>query len=142
MSFWDSSAVLPLFIQEPRSAAVRALFSPTNYQLWWSTPLECESALCRRQREGSLSAREIHDARSELAALRAGAIEIVPSEEVRNLATEFLRRYPLRAADAAQLGAAAMFQQRTRGTMNFVCLDDRLRDAAQKEGFAVLPLGP
>jgi predicted nucleic acid-binding protein len=139
LSFWDSSAILPLFIHEPRSAAIRACFSATMHILWWSTPLECESALCRRLREGSLSAQEATDARRELLALRTGMIEIAPSEEVRALATDLLRRHALRAADAAQLGAAGLYRRRTGQALEFVCLDERLRDAARLEGFAVLP---
>lgn len=66
-------------------------------------------------------------------------IEITPSEEVRSLATELLRRHSLRAADAPQLGAASLYRHRSGQLLSFVCLDDRLRDAARIEGFTVLP---
>ena len=139
MIFWDSSAILPLVIQEPRSSTVRACFSTVTQLLWWSTPLECESAVCRRVREGSISAAEAKDVRHELEALRLGMIEVLPSQEVRLLAVDMLRKHPLRAADAAQLGAAEMWRRRSGQALSFVCLDQRLRDAAASEGFTLLP---
>ena len=52
---------------------------------------------------------------------------------------DLLRRPPLRAADAARLGAASLYRQRTGQPLDFVCLDDRLHDAARLEAFLVLP---
>ena len=50
--FWDSSALVPLLLAEPRSVDLTALLGgdkePT---LWWATPLECQSAIQRRHRE-------------------------------------------------------------------------------------------
>jgi len=49
------------------------------------------------------------------------------------------RPYRLRAADAFQLAAAlAWCEGHPRGE-RFLSLDDRLRDAARREGFTVLP---
>jgi hypothetical protein len=47
--------------------------------------------------------------------------------------------HPLRAADALQLAAALVWCDEAPQGTAFVCLDDRLRDAARREGFAVLP---
>ena len=66
-------------------------------------------------------------------------VEILPSQEVRLLAMELLGRHPLRAADAAQLGAAEVYRRRAGGALNFICLDQRLCDAALVEGLTVLP---
>lgn len=90
-------------------------------------------------REGSLAPFEVVEMRRELEALRLGMIEVLPSQEVRLLAMELLRAKPLRAADAAQLAAAQMWRQRSGQPLGFVCLDQRLRDAALSEGFTVLP---
>jgi hypothetical protein len=45
----------------------------------------------------------------------------------------------LRAADALQLAAALIVCDERPESLSFVCLDDRLREAARKEGFPVLP---
>jgi predicted nucleic acid-binding protein len=46
--------------------------------------------------------------------------------------------YPLRAADALQLGAAVVAAEGDPATLDFVTLDRRLANAAEREGFAIL----
>jgi hypothetical protein len=54
---------------------------------------------------------------------------------VRETAVRLLRVHSIRAADGLQL-AAAIFAPRNRPpALPFVCLDDRLREAAVREGF-------
>ena len=46
--FWDSSALVPVIVAEPRSDAVTALLAADEEPvIWWTTPLECQSALRR-----------------------------------------------------------------------------------------------
>jgi len=47
--------------------------------------------------------------------------------------------HTLRAADALQLSAAIVTAEHNPETLAIVCLDNRLRMAAEKEGFIVLP---
>ena len=50
--FWDSSALVPVIVPEPRSGAITALLAADEEPvIWWTTPLECQSALRRRHRE-------------------------------------------------------------------------------------------
>jgi predicted nucleic acid-binding protein len=42
-------------------------------------------------------------------------------------------------ADSLQLSAGIIWSGRNPREYRFVCLDKRLRDAAQKEGFTILP---
>jgi predicted nucleic acid-binding protein len=64
---------------------------------------------------------------------------VPPTEEVRRRARRLLAVHSLRAADALQLAAALVFCEDEPGRADFACLDDRLRGAASKEGFRVLP---
>jgi len=64
---------------------------------------------------------------------------VAPTPRLRRTAGRALAAHPLRAADALQLAAALTWSAEQPGGEGFVCLDDRLRDAAQREGFAVLP---
>jgi len=58
MRFWDASAILPLCLQEPRTAVLRTLIDADSaLVLWWGTPVECWSALARLRREGILDQR-------------------------------------------------------------------------------------
>ena len=58
---------------------------------------------------------------------------------VRAQAARVLRLHPLRAADALQLAAELIWCQGDPVRNGFVCLDQRLREAARREGFTVLP---
>ena len=57
---------------------------------------------------------------------------------VRSRATSVLARHPLRAADAAQLGAALHVQDQLGAPLQFVCLDQRLTEAAECQGLAIV----
>jgi len=65
--------------------------------------------------------------------------ELTAGEEVRDQAVRMLGLHPLRAADALQLAAALVWADRRPLRRHLTCLDDRLRDAARREGFIVLP---
>ena len=56
---------------------------------------------------------------------------------VRTRANAVLRRHPLRAADAAQLGAAMLVSEQLADPLVFLCLDQRVAEAAEREGLAV-----
>jgi hypothetical protein len=53
--------------------------------------------------------------------------------------TPLLSLLPLRAADSLQLAAAIVWADKKPKGHHFVCCDNRLREAAKKEGFSVLP---
>jgi uncharacterized protein len=136
MRFWDSSAIVPLLVAEPMSPSIRELYKTDSLMFaWWGTEIECASAICRRQRTGDLRAEVITDAFLRLGALRASWHEVEPGEEVRESATRFLRVHDLRAADAVQLAAAFFAAEARPATLEFVTLDDRLLEAARREGF-------
>jgi uncharacterized protein len=138
--FWDSSALMPLLLQEATSARLQGLLRrDPAVAIWWGTPVECASGLARLQREGRLSQSGLRQAHGALDDLRAGALELEPTEEVRSRALRLLAVHQLRAGDALQLAAALIWsQERVRG-VGFVSMDDRLRGAAAREGFQVLP---
>ena len=62
-----------------------------------------------------------------------------PSDELRRRAARLLAVHPLRAADALQLAAALLWCEEQPHGEGLVSLDAKLRDAAAKEGFSVLP---
>jgi len=108
--------------------------------VWWGSEVECVSALARRERDGALNPRAMKLALERLQRLAAAWHEIDPSDEVREAAIRLLRVHPLRAADALQLAAAFAAAERRPASLEIVTLDDRLADAARKEGFAVTDL--
>jgi hypothetical protein len=108
--------------------------------VWWGTELECASALTRRERDGtgpSVTARRLE----RLDELTAEWHEIEPSSTLRRTARRLLRVHPLRAGNALQLAAALRATEDAGRPLPFVCLDERLSGAAQREGFPLAVLG-
>jgi len=140
MRFWDSSAIIPLCLKEKASEAVKGLMKDDeDIVVWWTTYIECLSALSRRQREGVLTSGDAAKARAVLSALAAAWSEVQPTELVRLRAERLLSIHPLRAADALQLAAALLWAQETPRGLDFVCLDQNLRESSLKEGFSIKP---
>ena len=56
MRFWDASAIVPLLVNEPtRKTLLGLLDGDSGMLVWWGTPVECTSAIARREREGAPS---------------------------------------------------------------------------------------
>ena len=141
MRFWDSSAIIPLCLKEKASEPMKRLMKDDeDIVVWWTTHIECLSALARRQREGVVRSGDETKAKFVLSALAATWSEVQPTETVRLRAERLLSIHPLRAADALQLASPLIWAQETPRGLGFVCLDQNLREGAFKEGFSVLPL--
>jgi hypothetical protein len=106
--------------------------------VWWGSQVECASALARLERGAMLDGKAAAVAFDRLGQLVDGWHEIEPSEIVRENAVRFLRVHSLRAADALQLAAAFLAAERRPSTLEVVTLDERLADAARKEGFELV----
>lgn len=140
MKFWDSSAILPLLVEETRTPPVRSLFErDVQMAVWWGSAVECASAIARLERDRRLSGSAVQEAIQRLGRLRQDWHEFHPSEELREMAIRFVRVHPLRAADALQLASAFLAAEGRPSNLDFVCLDERLREAAGREGFPLAP---
>jgi predicted nucleic acid-binding protein len=138
--FWEASALVPLLFSERRSKETGELLrADPEMVVWWGTRVECLSALRRREREGALDSTGARQAVALLDALTGAWAEVLPSEVVRGEAERALAVHPLRAADALQLGAALTWRRGPARRAEIVCLDERLREAAAREGFDLLP---
>ena len=139
MIFWDSSALAALLVDEVDSDPRRQqLQADPEVAVWWGTSVECESAIQRRFREGSLSIFQARLARERLADLSASWHEVSPVVAVRTLSRRLLRTHPLRAADALQLAAALALGEAGLNEFTFACSDVRLATAAETEGLHVI----
>jgi uncharacterized protein len=106
--------------------------------VWWGSRIECVSALARLERAAALDRKQAALAFDRLSELADFWHEIEPTEIVRESAMRFLRVHPLRAADALQLGAAFAVAEGRPSSLRMLTLDERLADAARKEGFAMV----
>lgn len=139
MKFWDSSALVPLIIEERHSKACRQLLRTDPTQIVFCfTRTEILSALWRRHREGLLDAADVRIAEARLDKLADRWTEVDSMMPVRDAAEQLLRAHPLRAADSLQLGACIVVFGEHRRDREFVVLDDLLAKAARQEGFKVV----
>jgi predicted nucleic acid-binding protein len=139
VKFWDASAIVPLLVKEVTTSSLQALARRDSDMLaWWGSQVECASAVARLERDALLDRKGAALAFDRLSRLADGWHEIEPNEIVRENAVRFLRVHPLRAADALQLAAAFLAAERRPSSLEVVTLDERLADAARKEGFDVI----
>jgi predicted nucleic acid-binding protein len=137
--FWDASAIVPLIVSESSSKALmRLLDEDPGMIVWWATPVECASAIARCERDAAMSAAEAGTALDRLRELSSAWHEVQPVEPVRVLAQRLLRVHALRSADSLQLGAAIVAAEHEPSAFEFVSLDERLGEAASREGFRII----
>jgi uncharacterized protein len=137
--FWDTSAVVPLLLEEKASAVCRReLRADPAMAVWVLTRTEVVSALRRRERAAELTAGQASDVLRRLDGRAARWTVVEAVEDVALRAERLLAVHPLRSADALQLAAAlALFDDRPRGHV-FLTGDDDLADASRREGFSVI----
>ncbi|HEY0155838.1 MAG TPA: type II toxin-antitoxin system VapC family toxin [Thermoanaerobaculia bacterium] len=139
MRFWDSSAIIPLLIDEARSFEVLRLHDEDDDVVAAAiTPLEVVSSLWRRRHRGELSLRRHQRAELRFAVLSQTWLEVAYSANITEIARDLLGRHMLRSLDALQLASAISVSSPHRA-LPFVTLDEKLAAAARAEGFTILP---
>ena len=135
MKFWDSSALVPALLPEPRSGAMTDLLrEDPAMTIWWAAPVECQSAIHRKHR-----ARALASAVSDDVLVRLDHLVRMATGPLRDRAGRLVSTRGLRAADALQLAAALDWCNEAPRAEALVCPDGGLRGAARAEGFSVLP---
>ena len=139
MLYWDTSALFAFVIAEKQSANLRTLVESQGSSTAYTsmlTPLEFESAVQRRLSERTLNLREADRARLFGVDFRKKAFLVPLDQNALDTALHLQKIYGLRPGDAIQLASARL------GTDNpsrviFLCLDEKLTEAAKREGFHV-----
>jgi uncharacterized protein len=136
--FWDASAVVPLLLGEATTTAAQdTLRDDPELVVWWATATECVSALAWVERGGG----QVTEAFERLDGHAESWCEVAATDAVRRTAARLLRVHPLRAAGALQLAAAIVASEGEPRSLPFVTFDERLVDAASREGFPVIVPG-
>lgn len=140
MRYWDSSALVALHVEQAGTPVVRPLVDGGHQPATWMlSEVEIRSAVARQRREGRFTPSEAAEALRRAEAFWEQIYHITMVDGVARRAKLLLDRHTLRAADALQLAAALTATRNDPSGCDFVCLDDRLRAAAELEGFRVLP---
>ena len=108
--------------------------------VWWGSLVEVHSAICRLHRNREITDLDKQGAAARLRLLSRGWKEILPADQVRDLATQSLDKYSLRAADSFQLASSLIWCEQRPSSRTFICADRRLAEAATSAGFSVLEL--
>ena len=140
IAFWDSSALVPLCIHEAASRQAQLYIRKFAPVVWWGSLVEVHSAICRLHREKEITDANKQGAVARLRLLSRGWREVLPDDQLRDLAIESLDKYALRAADGLQLAASLIWCQQRPSRRSFICGDRRLAQAAGSVGFSVLEL--
>ena len=139
MRYWDTSAIVPLVVDERGTKLARAwLEGDPQIVTWALTRLEVAAVVERLAREQVITAaerRRLHEKFEEFSAMWAEVTDILAT---RSRALALLARQTLHSADAAQLGAAWLAAEGDPASLEFVCFDRGLAAAAEREGFRVL----
>ena len=125
-------------MESQRQRVLSLLERDTVMLVWWATPVEVCSAIARYERSGDLSVGDAAGILERLEALALSWHELQPTARLRRTALRLLRVHPLRSADALQLAAAITATGEGSPSLEFVSLDDRLNEAASREGLRVL----
>lgn len=140
LKYWDASALLPLLVEEPSSKQLKLILAedPSVVSCWGSV-VECYSALWRRKRENVLEENDFAKIKERCDRLFQEIDLVSPTTPLRDRALRLLGIHPLRSGAVLQLAAALRWAEEVPKGNGFVSLDRKLREAAKKEGFLVLP---
>jgi predicted nucleic acid-binding protein len=136
-AFWDTSALIPLCVQQTQTEGASALFANYRVAAWWATPVEIVSGLTRLQRMGQICHDEFFAGKQIAEAIATTWISVEPSAKIVAQACSLLELYPLSAADALQLAAALEWCEGKPLGMVFLSFDQRRREAAGAAGFTL-----
>jgi uncharacterized protein len=137
MRFWDSSALVPLLVEESSSGAMaRAYRDDRTIVVAWTTPVECISACARKYRKKELPEAELMAIVHRIRDLCGEWIVAEPTAELASETERLVLRHALRAADAIQLASALATS--AANERELVSLDRRLSHAAMIEGFRIV----
>ena len=146
MKFWDSSALVPLVVEEPNSRECRDLLRADPVLVVWQfSRTEVASAVLRSARAADVfPADEVARALDRLDNLAKRWHEVMPLTAaevvaIRDRALRLMLAHTLHSADALQL-AAALERFDPPMKRDFVVSDALLARAAATEGFNVVRL--
>jgi uncharacterized protein len=142
-AFADSSALVKRYFDEEGSDMAQSLDRISASRL---ARVEVNAALWAKHRAGHASGPAISRMSERLALDFHGTPDTEPrfdsvalDDEILEDAAELAALHPLSAGDAIQLASALAVRAADPECRTFACFDARLRDAAAKTGFALLP---
>ena len=135
IEFFDSSALLKRYVDEPGSAQVDALLA-TDAERAVSAITHTEVA-CALARRVSNTTRLLGQLSDDL----KSPLHVAITDEVIAMSVALGVKHRLRGCDALQLAAAVSLKKAAGRPVRFICADEDLNVAARAEGLAVVDPG-
>jgi predicted nucleic acid-binding protein len=139
MNYFDTSALIKRFVDEPGSARVEGLVEkePTlaTSKVAYA---EVHSGLARKLREGAFTAVTHRRTSRAFDTDWRAYVRVDLTDEVLTLARDLVQRHPLRGFDAIHLASALRLQRQLAEDIRFIAADGRILAAANSEGLATV----
>jgi uncharacterized protein len=138
--YFDTSALVPIFVQEPSTALLKPFAKDTRHLFHTNTACYAEfhAALAQRLRLGSIT-EEAHAFACDKFELFWQDFHVLPVDmNLAKTAAQFALALGLRGYDSIHLASAVLIKNVLNETVHFACLDKRLSAAALVAGLTPL----
>ena len=138
MAFWDSSAIVPLCVNQKNSQLARNLWRQFDENfVCRECVIEVSSAFARLEREGKITESGRLKLESRLKFVEKEWIEIESTFRIVEIGRTFPALYGLKAMDSLQLATALVWCKEFPKNKNFVAADGKLLQAAEAAGSTI-----
>jgi uncharacterized protein len=142
VNYWDTSALLKLFVSESGSPASRAVLArDPEVATVVLTYVEAYSALARRGQDGSLTHADLARVRRRFGEEWNAYLRVPVTDEVVRRSRAAAERHGLKTLDAVHLASLLELGDRLGARIPLVAADGRLLSAAAAEGVRVIRTG-
>lgn len=139
MNYFDTSALVKLFVEEAGSEIVDELFARGGpVATARIAAAEAHAAFARRWRDRSISERDFLRLRRDFDRDWPAMVRVDVTEEVVRRTRDLVHRHPLRGYDSVHLAAALELASELETAVTFVTADERLGAAALAERLTVV----
>ena len=137
ISYWDTSALIPCFLKEEKTAemviALKGTGKDTARFTSWLSVFEFEGVLRRKLNQKLISTGEYEMINQKWMTLQASLNFLPLDNRVARMGLRLQKLYSMRPYDSIQLGSACLLQLEYP-ELTFVCLDHSLSEKALCEG--------
>jgi uncharacterized protein len=138
--YLDTSALVKRYVKETFSDLVITLWNGAEEIVTSSVAYaETMASFFKKKRECGSGDGVIKEALDSFQKEWLGFIRVEVNDGLNGHIRKVVEKHPLRGFDAIHLASALLIQERLPGEFTFACFDNRLLEAAEKEGLMVFP---
>jgi predicted nucleic acid-binding protein len=139
MNYFDTSALIKRFVEEPGSKRVDAVLAREPIVATSKVAYaEIHAGLARKLREKALTTAAYRTTSRTFDSDWRAYLRVDLADPLLLIIRDLVRRHPLRGFDAIHLASAIRLQQQLGEEIRIVASDERLLAAAEEEGIRIL----